>query len=343
MIFSLPLALTSVFLLVLQLHRDSVKTLSREMKFLGFSFFSFGFAMIGYFINTTVLAKIYSFETYNRTWTSFNLKSIFSYWSGFLTLFGYQYPQLWGGSYFNILSIPGFLGMFGLLLMGCLLLSIFLMILHWKKLSFEYLTTILLLLSALLVQGSVFSYTSGNGSGNAQYWLTILPFGFLVMQMAVETEHFQRHYSRQIISVFFLIIVIGCSFSTMVYFFTYPMRAKTTLKPVSDWLVENGYENGYVTTGDFWYSSNITEWSNGQIEMHVTNGTSFDSLYRWLQKKSHAEAPDGKVFVLSTPETEYDYFSILDQGEIVYQDENGYTIFSYDSYDALHLDATTQN
>jgi len=79
-------------------------------------------------------------------------------------------------------------------------------------------------------------------------------------------------------------------------------------------------------------------WANGGL---ITKElTDINTTFKWLQKKEHeVSKPSGKVFLIFNPE-ELDYSKIankLDWSHVIYNSEN-YTVYGYDSYDALIKD-----
>lgn len=338
MICYLPLALTSIILLISALHKEPEKIPSKELKFFGYSSLALLSGVVGYGINTKILANIYVYETYERHWNLLSILDIFDSLSGFLSLLGWQYVENWWYTNFNIFSFNGMLGGFAVLLIAALLIAVVRLVQHWRELSFENLFAIALFLFALLVQSGTFAYTTGNGRVTSYIWLPILPFVFVILQVACETEHFNFRYSKKIVSLFLLFCIAGTGLSSVKTFLTFQPSSVPTLRPVCDWLVENGYENGYITFHDICYGNIMTEWSSGKIEMWIMTDDNFTEPSRILQKSSHVNPPEGEIFVLDTPNTEDDYFSYMKNAEIVYQDENGYTVFAYDSYDELAAD-----
>ena len=66
----------------------------------------------------------------------------------------------------------------------------------------------------------------------------------------------------------------------------------------ADWLVENGYTEGFAT---FWNGNVLSEASDGRIEVWVLWDLENSQIYKWLQKTSHSSIyPEGKCFVYAT-------------------------------------------
>ena len=105
------------------------------------------------------------------------------------------------------------------------------------------------------------------------------------------------------------------------------VRTSPAYSQMANVLLENGYRNGYAT---FWNANNLTELSDGAIEVWSVEEFNEDTLrnpviYHWLQEKSHdTERPIGKTFVVWSAEEFAKYgklkFSYL--GKIVFQDDD---------------------
>ena len=64
----------------------------------------------------------------------------------------------------------------------------------------------------------------------------------------------------------------------------------------ADWLLENGYTQGYAT---FWNANVLTELTDGQIEVFAVENWDTGSMNPWLQRKDHAQrTPEGRVFAI---------------------------------------------
>ena len=107
-------------------------------------------------------------------------------------------------------------------------------------------------------------------------------------------------------------------------------------------LVSQGYTDGFAT---FWNADVCTELSNGALELWAwpegsTELTDPLAVHPGLQLISHRTTPpEGRLFVLFSTE-EMQTFTLpqkLDTSRILYE-ENGFTIYGYDSYDAFVSD-----
>lgn len=129
--------------------------------------------------------------------------------------------------------------------------------------------------------------------------------------------------------VFMLALTAVFVFQSFAYYFTEYNRGEADYEQTAQWLLDNGYTQGYAT---FWNANVLTEASDGEIEVYSFVDWNNKGLYRWLQKTEHFEAePQGKVFVLvahneGTP-------SIARQENLVTETSQG-KIYIYDSAQA---------
>lgn len=96
--------------------------------------------------------------------------------------------------------------------------------------------------------------------------------------------------------VFMLALTAVFAFQSFAYYFTEYNRGEADYEQTAQWLMDNGYTQGYAT---FWNANVLTEASDGEIDVYSFVNWNSKDLYRWLQKTEHFEAePEGKVFVL---------------------------------------------
>ena len=108
---------------------------------------------------------------------------------------------------------------------------------------------------------------------------------------------------------------------------------KTGQEQAVDWLVDNGYTQGYAY---FWEAASSIEMSDNQLDIWAwtpmpETGT---YVYPWLQQTDHVESePEGTVFVLLNDDliVNGDY---LDLEKQVYS-KDGYSIYVYESAEEL--------
>ncbi len=333
----LPMVVAAVFCILLQLHTEPSKAPKNGFKYLGVSVYTLFFAGIGFLINSRILSKTHDFLSHNdRIWGTFDISKLLKYWCDFLSLLGFQNL---GISFVQtespLFTLYGVLGALALVLAAAVIISLICLFVRWASLSEHYQLAFLVFISVCLVQGSIFAFTDGSDAPNASYWLTPMPLLFIILQMAWETAPFQFHLSRKICAVFFMFCVIGVSISTVHTYFTEPPRAVPKLEPVADWLVENGYSDGYAS---LWNCNVLIEWSNGRLDMRSVNEYTLDvtESHTWLERLDHSVPPAGKVFLLTSAQELWGaHKESLRNDYNVYWDENDYLIMAFDSYNEM--------
>ena len=111
---------------------------------------------------------------------------------------------------------------------------------------------------------------------------------------------------------------------------------------IADFLLQNGYENGYST---FWNGNILTELTDGQINVWVLGRDNpvrdienLTDYFLWLQYKSHlTDHPVGKTYMLfDTDENEkFTICKALPNDHIIYH-TGDYVIYGFDTYEELY-------
>lgn len=336
--FFVPMALTACLALGLQWHLEPDKRPRRESRLLVMAVLSLIVASAAYVFNSVFLTATHQYSNYNdRLWGSMNLETLLNKWMDFLSLFGYPVDSFLQGEV-ELFSLQGILGAFGLLTAGAIVFSLVRLLWRWKELDPVQRLAPLLLFSVCIVQGVVFAWTGDVFSANASYWLTPMPLVFFVLQLEGETEHFRIPHARRAAALAFCVCIVATSVSSGMRFFSSGYRTNPHLAEVCSWLEDEGYTQGYAS---FWNGNVLTEWSNGQIEVWVSNDFNTLKPYQWLQKTSHAQPPEGPVFLLTTMEelngmnlTQLYWWSdvVYEDGEEIEDRSKRYVVMSYESY-----------
>lgn len=297
--FFLPMLAAAAVALALQWHLEPRQCLPRERRLLLLSVLATLIAGAGYGFYSTVLAAGHSFSDFNtRTWYSLDFATIANKWLDFLSLFGYPVDSFLGGEV-ELFSLEGILGTFGLLTAGAIVFSLVRLLWRWRELDPIQRLAPLLLGAVFVVEGLIFACTGEPQLTNGSYWLTSMPLVFPVLQLEGQTEHFRLGFTRRLAALAFCACFVLVSVGTTLRYMHSGYRVNPHLEEVCGWLTEQGYTQGYAT---FWNGNVLTEWSDGEIEMWVTNDFNTMEPYQWLQKTSHADPPEGPVFLLTTSE-----------------------------------------
>ena len=118
-----------------------------------------------------------------------------------------------------------------------------------------------------------------------------------------------------------------------------PTLAHKGLDTVANWLVDNGYREGYAT---FWNCNAMIEMSSGQLDVWTLANLSDDVLPDWLQKKDHLTTDPEEPFLLIDTETDgaAEDLGLIQYGdcELVY-DDGRYQVYAFDSAADVHAAA----
>lgn len=331
MSFYLPMVVTSLIAVVFRWHMNPTVRPKLELKIMTIAISSAIISVIGYLVNSIILAKKYTFlNVNNKKWTELSLKVLLEKWAEFFSLFGYPSDWFKKGN-ISIFSAQGILGAIGLLIAAAILVCMWRLLRNWKLLSGARLLVPILLNVMLVFQGLVVACT-GTAQGTLPYqWLTLVPFVFPVLQLEGETEHFECPFAKEAAAISFCCCFIAVSISSTMQFFSQGYRINPHLEQICKWLVDEGYTQGYSS---FWNGNVLTEWSNGQIEMWVTDNFNTMKPYKWLQKSSHEEPPKGRFFLLTTKE-ELERFGLQELyalSDIIYEENDEETISPYGHY-----------
>lgn len=340
--FYLPMLLAACLIFLLKWNNKPQQLPERGKRLLIWSVVAALLACIGYLINGTFLAKNHLFKSYNgQEWVQLSFSQLLDKWAEFLSLFGHP-----GDGFLKdkipLFSAIGLLGSFSLLTIFAIIVSTVRLLWRWKELNTSQLIAPVLLVWICIVQGIAFSCTGVPSSINASYWLTAVPFVFPVLQLEGETEHFSLKFTRKLAAIAFSCCFVATSIGATMQFFSSGYRINPHLETICDWLVGQGYTQGYAT---FWNGNVLTEWSNGQIEMWVTEDFNDMEMHQWLQKSSHQQPPEGQVFLITTQEEleKMGLSQLYWWSNVVYEDDSSqwlskvghYLVMTYKNYDDM--------
>lgn len=333
----LPMAAAAVLLVCVQLHEAPEQLPRAGLRYLAAAAAALVSAGAGYAINSAVLTPQYSVINHNgNVWGELKLSNLLQNWCDFLSLLGFQNYNVdsLNISENRLFSVWGMLAALALLLVLAAILSIWCLVRRLSTANTKERILTITFLCICLVQGAIFSFI-GDSVSNPSYWLTPLPMLILLMQQAWEKAPFRFRFSRGVCALAFAVCITGTSTASVHNFMTYPLRAVPELEPVADWLVENGYSYGFAA---FWKANALTEWSNGELEMHQINIWELDptDVKTWLEKLNRDTPPQGKVFLVCSAAELWDgHHESLRNEYNVYWDENDMMVMAFDSYEEM--------
>ena len=338
MVFHAPLCLAAAILLVLALHscgktdwKAALDVCRKEVRLLAASLVTAVAAAAGYFVSNAVLSRMYDFKSYNfivwnRDENWFTLDRILM---DFFHEFGYEN----GSGVFHFGGIAAAVG----LLLGCwMFFCIVRLLLRLNKLKRNDKLLVLLLVAMLAVCGVAYTYFH---EYYLYFWLMNMPVAIAVMAVEIKTEDFHILGARQLLGVGLAACFTLCAVSTVRQEQEHPYLAHKGLNTAAEWLVDNGYTQGYST---FWNGNAMTELTSGKLEVWTLQSLDRDDVPNWLQPKSHLTTDPEHPFLLIDTETDgpAENAKLIQYGDCteVYNDGR-YVIYDFADADALHAAA----
>ena len=338
MVFHAPLCLAAAILLVLALHscgktdwKAALDACRKEVRLLAASLVTAMAAAAGYFVSNAVLSRMYDFKSYNfivwnRDEDWFTLDRILM---DFFHEFGYEN----GSGVFHFGGIAAAVG----LLLGCwMLFCIVRLLLRLDKLERNDKLLVLLLVAMLAVCGVAYTYFH---EYYLYFWLMNMPVAIAVMAVEIKTEDFHILGARQLLGVGLAACFTLCAVSTVRQEQEHPYLAHKGLNTAAEWLVDNGYTQGYST---FWNGNAMTELTSGKLEVWTLQSLDRDDVPNWLQPKSHLTPDPAPPVLLIATETDgpAENAKLIQYGDCteVYNDGR-YVIYDFADADALHAAA----
>ena len=324
----LPLFLSSGMLVLLEENNRNIKN------WFIFSCISFSGSLLGCLINVKILSQIYSFLHWDSiNFTKFDIQRLNGIINGFFNCFGYVHKNVFSvGLISNLASV------------GWITITIFgicYAIRNRNNVRCEFLRLSVFTLCSYTIFIALYLFT--NMSYSEFYSLPIVSLSFPLVSILLE----QVNWRKSIRSVIFAVLILCTVLSgTFYYLENKNYDVNEEIRKITKFLVSEGYYNGYST---FWFGNQLTELSNGKIDVwvHMLENrwaedsllkiTDIDETFHWLQKVSHdSNHPAGKTFILFTDYgfENNNWKEHLYDDDIVYQSEN-FIIMGYNSYEKM--------
>lgn len=272
MVFYAPLVLAAIVIYIVKLPEEGIKNNRRI--FLVASLWGSVASVVGYGINSKVLSNIYEFRDYGDTIIQYN-DSFLDYIRYFTWSFGFIDQK-------EFLSPVGIASMCGLIFGILLLASAGLLLLRFDKLDDREQILAVVAMTSILFNCLIFTYVKGG----MQYFLPVIPFGYLMFVLALDTLRFASKKASFLVLNMAMIMLTVASMGTVYNESHGPIhqyRAKPGLMRVVDMLSDAGYTEGI---SKFWTANVVTELSDGEIEMFIL-GKENEQWEGWLEKADH--------------------------------------------------------
>ena len=340
MVFQAPFLMAALFVLIIALNTSpkddwcsALEICDQEVRLFVGALVTTVASFIGYVINAKVLAKMYSFKSFSSvTWSRFGVDwTLDRVLMDFFHLFGYQDEV-------GVFHFSGIASGVGLLIGAWLFFCIVRLTLRYKKLTVAERLMVLLMLTMLAVCGVSYTYF---GNYCVYFWLTCMPVAIAVMAIEIKTEDLHLPGTRELLTVVLAGAMTLCSINNVRQEIEHPTLAHVGLDKVANWLVENGYKEGYAT---FWNGSAMVEMTSGQLDVWMPGDLNEIDIEGWLQPDYHLTRYPEHPFILLDTETDGTVESAglirNGNGTEVYNDGR-YVVYAFDSAEEICAAAET--
>ena len=307
-----------------------------DKKYISFALISFAGAVIGYLINTRILAKIYSFRQWdNISFVGFDISNLSKIIDGFLSSYGYNTGKVFSSALLsNLLCMCWIFLTFG----ACV------HILKKRKdvepahYRMALFTTAAFVIFILLYMFTDLAYYT-------RFDLPIIVLSIPMVTILFKSGKLRNSIKNVAITVF--VLLIACS-GFLFYKEEYKVDKTEELRNIASVLQNEQCTEGYAT---FWNANVLTELSNGVIDVWVWRELensptawvqSIDDTYQWLQLTSHYGTHPKEPFFLIFTRGEWDnnlWTGKLSTEHIIYESDE-YIVILYENYDKLLHDTT---
>ena len=334
MVFQAPFVLAAMAVLILALNaskektwRGALRVCSQESRLMAGALATTMASFVGYIINSKVLAKMYSFKSFSGvTWNRFGVDwTLDRVLMDFFHLFGYQDGV-------GVFHFSGIASGVGLLVGAWLFFCIVRLVWRFTKLNAAQRLITVLMLTMLAVCGIAYTYF---GNYCQYFWLTCMPVAVAVMMIEIKTEELHLPGARAVLTLVLAGAITLCSLNNVRQEIEHPALAHVGLDKVADWLVDNGYKEGYAT---FWNGNCMVEMTSGKLDVWMPGDLNNVNIEGWLQPDYHLTRYPEHPFVLVDTATDgpAEKCGLIKNGHgtEVYNDGR-YAVYAFDSSDDL--------
>lgn len=334
MVFQAPFVLAAMAVLILALNaseektwRGALRVCSQESRLMAGALATTMASFVGYIINSKVLAKMYSFKSFSGvTWNRFGVDwTLDRVLMDFFHEFGYRDGV-------GVFHFSGIASGIGLLIGAWMLFCIVRVAWRYKKLNVTERLIIALMLTMLAVCGVAYTYF---GDYSQYFWLPCMPVAIAVMMIEIKTEDLHLPGARAVLTLVLAGAITLCSLNNVRQESEHPALAHVGLDKVADWLVDNGYKEGYAT---FWNGNCMVEMTSGKLDVWMPGDLNNVNVEGWLQPDYHLTRYPEHPFVLVDTATDgpAEECGLIKNGHgtEVYNDGR-YAVYAFDSSDDL--------
>ena len=334
MVFQAPFVLAAMAVLIFALNASEEKTwrgalqvCSQESRLMAGALATTMASFVGYIINSKVLAKMYSFKSFSGvTWNRFGVDwTLDRVLMDFFHEFGYRDGV-------GVFHFSGIASGIGLLIGAWMFFCIVRVAWRYKKLNVTERLIIALMLTMLAVCGVAYTYF---GDYSQYFWLPCMPVAIAVMMIEIKTEDLHLPGARAVLTLVLAGAITLCSLNNVRQESEHPALAHVGLDKVADWLVDNGYKEGYAT---FWNGNCMVEMTSGKLDVWMPGDLNNVNIEGWLQPDYHLTRYPEHPFVLVDTATDgpAEECGLIKNGHgIEVYNDGRYAVYAFDSSDDL--------
>lgn len=304
--------------------KEWITVCNKELKLTGWILYGLFFNVAGYAYNLLVLMKKYEYQsnTTMKLTENFSLNHWISSVSDFFGLFGY-------GGNVRLLSVKGISSACGIAIALLLLFVTIRLFFLRKKMTLGQEFLFASYIGGLVVCGLAFGHMTD--MNEPRFWLPFMIFGFVAFQIAADVEEFSLPHMREIAGIAVAVLIIGASVGTMKTQIDTPHQGRAKNQNLADFLVENGYTQGYA---EFWTANSVTELTSGKVHVRPLMYNETFEMITWSNRIDYATSlPEGEVFYAIYKRSFGDIneccFYKYGNGEVVLDDEDWF-VLSFD-------------
>lgn len=324
-IINTPLFLAALWLLynANKKGKPSIKELlkTNEAKMLYIALGCTIIAFLGYFINTNILSKYYTFAV--QTEVPFSSKAVLTIvdqsFGEILKAFGYTAGV-------KALSFDGIINILAFVAMGITIFCVAKLFKNrYKNKDYGQNLIVVFFMVSFGVNFFVYGFVDFWDIPYARFYMPVIIL--IVPIFAIYFKNTKNKFSKMLIFVLLLMYIFCSGFGVLIN--TKETDVNKDIKGAMEYLINNDYEYGYAT---FTQSDVITVFSDGKVEVakFILDEAGNITPHKWLSpKKYFAEGyHTGKTFLLLTKNK--DSVFTKEKGNLVYEDE-GYVIYNYET------------
>ena len=263
-----------------------------------------------------ILCNAYNYETVQiYKWRKFDIGELLTNISSYLMNLGYPANDYFGMN-INALTVKGLLGAFGIITVFAFLISTIRLVQKYNKLDIINKSIFVFSLSSILI--TIFIFTSIFEETNGSYYIPVIPFAFIIIELEIENEEFSYEWLKNVFKILMVGIVFIASIPSLSWYIEkHPRRDKDIDRAVK-YLEENNINCIYA---EFWDANVVTELSNGKIEAYTVIDTKELEIFDLLQCKDHKDLDKNEIYILVNDEVKLDNEYSKNGIELIYSDD----------------------